>query len=109
MQIEDKVYNGRKTTAKIDGIQFNNISVSGIAKQDIMSRSLNIWKNGSDNWYPGINAVDIDWNEAVLPHASTNNGGEVVINTTGELLDLIDKMQDEIYVLTAAVIALSQG
>jgi uncharacterized repeat protein (TIGR02543 family) len=83
MQIEDKVYNGRKTTAKIDGIQFNNINSSaGISKNSIMSRSLNIWRNESDTWYSAINAVDIDWNGAEVED-------NVVINTTGELLSWI--------------------
>lgn len=56
-----------------------------------------------------INAVEIDWNGAVLSDANPSNGGATSqINDTAQLLDLINTMQKEIYVLTAAVIALSQ-
>ena len=53
-----------------------------------------------------INAVDIDWNGAVLPDGDIANGSNLTINTTGELLKLINEMQKEIYVLSAAVIAI---
>lgn len=53
-----------------------------------------------------INAVAIDWNKAQLPNSS-NIGGNLEIQTTGQLLSLINDMQKEIYTLTAAVIALS--
>ena len=57
-----------------------------------------------------INAVEIDWNGAVLSDANPSNGGATSqINDTAQLLDLINTMQKEIYVLTAAVIALSQN
>ena len=54
-----------------------------------------------------INAVDIDWNAAELPNSDTTTGGSLIIKNSGELLNLVDKMQQEIYVLTAAVIALA--
>ena len=54
-----------------------------------------------------INTVDIDWNSAVLPNSDTSTGGSKTITNSGELLKLIDDMQKEIYVLTAAVIALA--
>ena len=54
-----------------------------------------------------INGLEIDWNGAVLRNANFQSGGELTINTTGELLNLINEMQKEIYVLSAAVIALS--
>ena len=56
-----------------------------------------------------INAVEIDWNGAVLPDADPSTGGPTsAINDTSQVLELINTMQKEIYVLTAAVIALSQ-
>lgn len=56
-----------------------------------------------------INALEIDWNAAKLPDANPANGGQYgPINDTVQLLDLINTMQKEIYVLTAAVIALAQ-
>ena len=109
MQIENKTFNGRQAAATIDGIRFERIPTAGMSKSAIMNRSANVWSDTSSTWMPAINAVDIDWNNAVLPNASTTNGGEVTINTTGELLKLINDMQDEIYVLTAAVIALTQN
>lgn len=54
-----------------------------------------------------INAVEIDWNGAVLPDANPSTGGSTSINDTSDLLELINTMQKEIYVLTAAVIALA--
>ena len=53
-----------------------------------------------------INAIDIDWNGAVLPNGDIENGTSVTINTTGDLLKLIDKMNEQIYALSAAVIAI---
>ena len=53
-----------------------------------------------------INAVEIDWNGAVLPNGNIGNATSVTINTTGDLLKLIDDMQKEIYALSAAVIAI---
>ena len=55
-----------------------------------------------------INAVELDWNGANLPNADPNTGSSKTINDTSELLSLINTMQKEIYVLTAAVIALAQ-
>ena len=54
-----------------------------------------------------VNAVDIDWNNAELPNSDASTGGLKTIQTSGELLKLIDDMQKEIYVLTAAVISLA--
>ena len=31
-----------------------------------------------------VNAVDIDWNGAVLPQSDISNGGSLTINTSGE-------------------------
>ena len=55
-----------------------------------------------------FDAVQIDWNGAYLDSADIRNGGPLTINTTGDLMTLVNEMQKEIYVLSAAVIALSQ-
>ena len=49
----------------------------------------------------------IDWNGAQLPNAHPATGSTYNITSTGELFDLLNEMQKEIYTLTAAVIALS--
>jgi hypothetical protein len=54
-----------------------------------------------------INAIQIDWCSAQLPNANPTTGGTYTISNSGQLLDLINEMQKEIYTLTAAVIALS--
>ena len=56
-----------------------------------------------------INAVEIDWNGAILPAADIQSGNSVEINSTSDLLKLINEMQKEIYVLSAAVIAIGTG
>lgn len=43
-----------------------------------------------------LNAVDIDWNSAELPHGNPENGNSVTLNTTGQLLSLINKMAEVI-------------
>lgn len=63
----------------------------------------------TDGLEPFINGVEIDWNGAVLPNSDLSTGSSVTINTTGELLSLIDQMQQEIYTLAAAVIAIGQN
>lgn len=63
---------------------------------------------GDDAAGYSVNAIDIDWNAAELPNANPSDGGKKTIYTSGELLKLIDDIQKEIYVLTAAVIALSE-
>ena len=56
-----------------------------------------------------INAVEIDWNGAVLSDGNPSTGGATsAINDTSQLLEIINSMQKEIYVLTAAVVALAQ-
>jgi len=51
-------------------------------------------------------ALDIDWCGAQLPNSSDTAGNQS-ISTTEELLTLINEMNKRLYVLTAAVIALS--
>ena len=100
--------------ANIDGIVFNKISKNqNLLAQDNgvgIEANKDVWKaNGSTtNWVGAVNAVDIDWNEAVIPYGDLENGTDVTVKTTGELLSLISKMQQEIFVLSAAVAALSE-
>ena len=90
----------------INGINFTSIKTAGIEQGG--------WpfylggRVGPDEDGGIVNAVDIDWNGAVLPNSNTSFGTSITINTTGELLNLIDSMQKEIYTLSAAVIALAQ-
>jgi hypothetical protein len=55
---------------------------------------------------PSIVALDITWCDAQLPNSS-DTGGNKSISTTEDLLTLINEMNKRLYVLTAAVIALS--
>ena len=74
----------------------------------ITNGKYDINKKQSGNYFY-INAIDIDWNNAKLPNSDSSTSGLKTIQTTGELLKLIDDMQKEIYVLTAAVIALNNS
>ena len=56
-----------------------------------------------------VNAVEIDWNGAVLEGADLENNTNLTLNTSGDLLKLIEDIQKEIYVLSAAVIALGSN
>jgi len=101
--------------ATIDGITFDKIrknsklmpQVNGVATVS----NNEVWKAGgtTSNWLPSVQSVDIDWNGAILPNANISTGGSVTINTTGELLKLINDMQQEIYTLAAAVIAIGNN
>ena len=87
------------SSANLDGIQFNNIQRSG-------HNSAKRYVPADTPWYtldkrtplkPAINAVDIDWNAAVIPYGNLETGESTTVNSTGELLSLISKMQQEIY------------
>lgn len=95
-------------SAILDGISFNSITRSGFNSGSSYIKADTPWKllNNTAPMQYAINAVDIDWNEAVLPNSNLTSGGSVTIKTTGELLKLIDDMQQEIYTLAAAVIAI---
>lgn len=41
---------------------------------------------GTDGVKPFVNAVEIDWNGAVLPNSDITAGGQITINNTGEIL-----------------------
>ena len=98
------------SSAQLDGIQFNNIQKKGFNSTVKYVREGNPWStlNTSTPVQPTVNAVDIDWNEAVIPYGNLETGESVTVNSTGELLSLISKMQQEIFVLSAAVAALSE-
>ena len=100
-----------------NGIEFTNVQNSNIyAAGGKYSISLNDDGNGKfDTTLTGaeitksFNSIEIDWNGARLPNGDPSTGQQKVINTTGELMKQIDDMQKEIYVLTAAVIALASN
>lgn len=100
--------------ANIDGTVFNKILTNNkLLNQDkglCIDANRDVWTaNGSTtNWKCAVNAVDIDWNEAVIPYGNLETGKSITVKTTGELLSLISKMQQEIFVLSAAVAALSE-
>ena len=96
-------------SANLDGIQFNNIQRSGHNSPKRYVPANTPWNtlDTSTPIKPAVNAVDIDWNEAVIPYGNLETGQSVTVNSTGELLSLISKMQQEIFVLSAAVAALS--
>ena len=92
--------------ASINGIKFSYNEDSALELGKISSAQTDADLN---RFRKVINALEIDWNGAVLPNANPANGGATsAINDTSELLALINTMQKEIYVLTAAVIALAQ-
>ena len=55
---------------------------------------------------PILSALDINWCGAQLSNSS-DNGGNKSINTTEELLTLVNDMNKRLYTLAAAVVALS--
>lgn len=74
--------------ANVDGIEFNKIktkSKSTVTPNPVMpANNGNLWKANNEDLssWVGINAVDIDWNGAEVEE-------NVIINTTGELLNWI--------------------
>ena len=80
-----------------DNIQFTNIQPNNIfANSGKYSISFNDDGTGKfDTTIPGdeltksLNAVEIDWNGAVLPNGNPEDATDLTINTTGELLRMI--------------------
>ena len=99
------------SSAKSDGIQFNSIEKSGFNSTSKYVLKNTPWYTGntSTSIKPAVNAVDIDWNEAVIPYGNLETGDSVTVNSTGELLSLISKMQQEIFELSATVTALNDN
>lgn len=96
-----------KYTYSNSGINFTNLdsnpapykSIPGKLKCDALN---DFAYANEDGIQPVVNAVEIDWNGAVIPNGDIENGTSKTINTTGDLLSLINKIQEEIYVLSAA-------
>ena len=99
------------STAKLDGIQFNNIQSERINSATRYVLKDTPWStlDPSTSIKPAVNAVDIDWNEAVIPYGNLETGGSATINSTGELLSIISKMEQEIFELSATVTALNNN
>ena len=99
------------SSAKLDGIQFNSIEKSGFNSTSKYVLKNTPWYTGntSTSIKPAVNAVDIDWNEAVIPYGNLETGDSVTVNSTGELLSLISKMQQEIFGLSATVTVLNDN
>ena len=77
------------SSAQLDGIQFNNIQKKGFNSTVKYVREGNPWStlDTSTPVQPAVNAVDIDWNEAVIDE-------NTIIKTTGELLSLIKYIKE---------------
>ena len=93
------------TSANLDGIQFNNIEKRGYNSAIKYVRANTPWStlDISTPLQPAVNAVDIDWNEAVIPYGNLETGESTTVNSTGELLSLISRMQQEVYYTTSDI------
>ena len=83
-------------SAKLDGIQFNNIQRSGHDSPKRYVPADTPWNtlDTSTSIKPAVNAVDIDWNDAVIPYGNLETGDSVTVNSTGELLSLISQISE---------------
>ena len=99
------------TSANLDGIQFNNIQRIGFnsTKRYVLKDTPWDTLDTRTSLKPAVNAVDIDWNAAVIPYGNLETGESATVNSTGELLSLISKMQQEIFELSATVTALNDN
>ena len=88
-----------------NGVTFSNLDSNPSPKKTINGKlfsTLNDFEYANeDGIKPIINAVEIDWNGAEL------DNGNTVINTTGELLSIINTMKLKIDELTENVSRLS--
>lgn len=114
--MSNKINNINKETltissAELDGIQFNNIYRSGYnsVKRYVLADTPWYTLDAQTSVKPAVNAVDIDWNAAVIPYGNLETGNSTTVNSTGELLSLISKMQQEIFELSATVTALNNN
>lgn len=82
------------SSAKLDGIQFNNIQKKGYNSTTKYVRANTPWStlDAQTPLQPAVNAVDIDWNAAVIPYGNLENGDSATVNSTGELLSLISQI-----------------
>lgn len=99
------------SSAKLDGIQFNSIEKNGFNSTMKYVLKDTPWStlNPETPVKPAVNAVDIDWNAAVIPYGNLETGDSATVNSTGELLSLISRMQQEIFELSATVTALNNN
>jgi hypothetical protein len=90
--------------ANYNGIEFNNVKQYGNFVSAGPLRIQGLDGTDLDDGTGIINAIDIDWNGAKLPNVSLsylqNNN---TINTSGDLLALINDMQGQINVLAELV------
>lgn len=82
------------SSAKLDGIQFNNIQKKGYNSTTKYVRANTPWStlDAQTPLQPAVNAVDIDWNAAVIPYGNLETGESATVNSTGELLSLISQI-----------------
>ena len=106
-----KTENLAASSAKLDGIQFNNIQKDGYNSVSRYVLKDTPWStlNPKTSVKPAVNAVDIDWNAAVIPYGNLETGDSTTVNSTGELLSLISRIQQEIFELSATVTALNNN
>lgn len=99
------------SSAKLDGIQFNNIQNTGYNStvRYVLKDTPWFTLDTTTPVKPAVNAVDIDWNAAVIPYGNLETGDSATVNSTGELLSLISKMQQEILELSDIVTALNNN
>ena len=100
-----KTENLAASSAKLDGIQFNNIQKDGYNSVSRYVLKDTPWStlNPKTPVKPAVNAVDIDWNAAVIPYGNLETGDSTTVNSTGELLLLISqisKMQQDTHYTT---------
>ena len=96
------------TTITQNGIEFMNIHNSNIySASGKYSISMNDDGNCKfDTTLTGeeisksFNSIEIDWNGARLPNVDPLTGGQKIINTSGELIQIINSIQKEIHILT---------
>ena len=109
---------GLKLTQK--GILFNNIIEPDTRGNSMYTHSRykdkttgqDITRSSTEISNPAnkfINAIDIDWNGAQLTKGDGSSSSTRTINTTGDLLDVINKQQEQIYVIASAMVALQGG
>ena len=77
-------------TTSQNGINFNNYkSQSGSTVNMGQWPVVLAGQIGPDEDGGVVNAVDIDWNSAILPNGNPEDASDLTINTTGELLRMI--------------------